>query len=429
MSKRTLIIGGGLIGVTTLHELAARGREVVLLEARDGLAEGASQANGGMATPSMPEPWNSPGVWRHLAASLFDPYAAMKLRFKAIPGLAFWGLQFLHGAQPRLHHAAAVANFALARYSLDRIRALTEQFGLDYDGADCGTMKIFESREAMTEPRRQAELLHSLGQPFEDLDTDGAIAHEPLLASVRERIAGALFFPADRVGDARKFTLQVAEHARRAGGDVRCGAGASELICERNRVTGVKLNTGEEMRADDIVVATGVDAPALTGPLGVRPPIQPAKGYSLTLTPPAGAVLPGLPVLDDAMHAAVVPLGERIRLVGTAEFAGADRTLRETRIDNLYRLFQRLLPDLAAQTPLSEGAPWTGLRPMSADGPPFIGPTKVGGLWLNCGHGHLGWTMSAGSASLLADQMEGVATAIDPSPYHYTKKRAAWGFW
>lgn len=429
MSKRTLIIGGGLIGATTLYELAARGREVVLLEAREALAEGASEANGGMATPSMPEPWNSPGVWRHLAASLFDPYAAMKLRFKAIPGLAFWGLQFLYGSRASLHHAAAVANFALARYSLDRIRTLSEQLDLDYDGADCGTMKIFESREAMAEPRRQAELLHGLGQPFEELDTNGAVAREPLLEAVRERIAGALYFPADRVGDARKFTLQVAERACAVGGVVRCSARVTQLLGDRDRVTGVTLNNGEEMSADDVVIATGADAPALSRRFGVRPPIKPAKGYSLTLSPPPGAALPGLPVLDDAMHAAVVPLGDRIRLVGTAEFAGRDRAIRQTRIENLYRLFQRILPELAAQTPLSDGAPWTGLRPMSADGPPFIGPTKTSGLWLNCGHGHLGWTMSAGSAGLLADQMEGAATAIDPAPYHYTDKRAAWGMW
>jgi len=166
------------------------------------------------------------------------------------------------------------------------------------------------------------------------------------------------------------------------------------------------------------VLATGIDVPGLTRPLGLSLPIKPVKGYSLTVdaTPLEGEG-PGLPVVDDHMHAAVSPLGDRLRFVGTAEFTGRDKRIRQVRIENLFALFERLFPHLVGRVDRSTALSWTGLRPMSADGAAFVGPSGVDGLWINGGHGHMGWTMTAGSARLLVDLMHGKDPAIDPRPF------------
>lgn len=405
-ANRFIIIGGGLIGVTTLYELVSRGYEATLFEAEDELGLGASFANGGMLTPSMPDPWNGPGVARHLLASLFDPRSPMKLHLAQIPALFGWGLRFLAGSSRARHEAATLANYRLCARSLERTRALTKQLSLQFDQSDRGTLKIFESEAAMAGPLALAERLAKEGLRFEKLDAAGAVAKEPQLAPIANRIFGALHFPDDGVGDARKFVLALAERASELGATIKLGARVEGFIKRDGKVCGVRQ--GGKEHQGEVVLCTGVWSPELAGEVGQSIPVKPAKGYSLSVD--AGALgnrMPRLPVIDDAMHAAVVPLGNRLRFVGTAEFAGFDRTIDQVRIDNLVSLFERLYPDLSGNIDLSRAKPWTGLRPMSADGRPIIRKSFKDGLWLNCGHGHLGWTMACGSAELLGDLIEG----------------------
>ena len=415
-----MVVGGGLLGVATAFELARRNVPSVLLEARDELAAGSSFANGAMLTPSMPDPWNGPGVGRHLAASLFDPRSPMKLHVGAIPGLARWGIGFLRNSRAARHSAATLANYRLAAHSLAHTRALRDELQLDYDAATRGTMKVFADSVSMAGPLALARQLQPLGLQVNVLDRDGALAMEPQLAAAGHHIGGALHYPQDEVGDARRFTLQLADHARRLGVAVRCGVRVTGLAVEGGRVVGVHTSAGDHTGA--VIIAGGVDSPRLVRQIGVRLPIAPAKGYSLTIDATAlGDRAPRLPVIDDAMHAAVVPLGKRLRLVGTAEFAGHDTRIDQVRIDNLRHLFRRLYPQLAAELPAAGGQAWAGLRPMSSDGVPFIGPSATAGLWLNCGHGHLGWTMAAGSAQLLAAQFTGQPGELDPAPYRHPR--------
>lgn len=412
--QRFIIIGGGLIGVSTLYELVSRGHQATLFEAEEDLGLGASFANGGMLTPSMPDPWNGPGVAAHLMASLFDPKSSMKLHLSQVPALAGWGLRFLAASGRTRHQATTLANYRLCAKSVERTRALTAQLALQFDQSDAGTLKIFESAQAMAGPLELAQRLsEQAGLRFERLDAAGAVAAEPQLAAIGERIAGALHFPDDGVGDARKFVLALADKARELGGAIRLGARVDKLLTRNGRIEGV-ASGGEDHRGE-VVLCSGVWSPELARQAGLPMPVKPAKGYSVSVS--AGGLgnrMPRIPVIDDAMHAAVVPIGDRLRFVGTAEFAGFNRRIDQPRVDNLIALFERVYPDLAGDLDMSQAKPWAGLRPMSAEGRPIIQKSPREGLWLNCGHGHLGWTMASGSAELLADLIDGKPNALAP---------------
>lgn len=410
-----IIVGGGLAGAASFFELARRGRAPVLIEAADELALGASYANGAMLTPSMSDPWNGPGVGRQLAASLFDPASAMKLHLAQVPGLARWGLQFLANSTPARHWLATEANFRLARYSLAGAREVAASLDLALDESPAGSLKIFENEAAMAGSLALGRRLAEQGLALEVLDAAGAVAVEPALAPIAGRIAGAIRYPGDAVGDARQFTLALGAAGRQAGGEIRLGERILGLTREG---AGFAVETDKGViHAREVVLAAGIATPVLAKGFGVRLPIKPAKGYSLTYRLPPGTAGPRTAIVDDAMHAAVVPLGERLRAVGTAEFAGEDRRVDKRRLDNLAGLLARLYPRLSPllDPALAEG--WAGLRPMSADGRPFIGAAPLPGLWINAGHGHLGWTLAVGSARLLADLMTENPPALDPRPF------------
>jgi D-amino-acid dehydrogenase len=417
----TIVVGGGLLGITTAYELASRGEPVELLEAREGVALETSYANGAMLTASHADPWNAPGVHKHLFTSFFNPHSAMKLRASALPSLFCWGLRFLYHSAPQRHRAATQASYALAKYSIDLTRELRETLSLKYEASSAGTLKLFRDGGAMDGPIKLAQMLAPHGLRFEVLDREATINIEPQLAPIRERIVGALYYPDDEGGDAHLFCRALAEKFVAAGGKLRTDVVVEKLVTRDSTVVGLKTQPGT-IECSRVVVAAGNSSVRLLQPLGVRLPIRPAKGYSVTIDAPSDpAHRPRIAAVDDAMHAAVVPLGSHLRAVGTAEFAGNDRTLRAERVDNLFNLLEALYPRIAAGIDRSKARAWTGSRPMSADGLPFIGPTRVRGLYVNAGHGHLGWTLAAGSARLLTDLMLGASTTIDPGPYRVTR--------
>lgn len=418
-----LVIGGGLLGVAVAHRLSELGRGVTLIEARAQVGQGASYANGAMLTPSMADPWNAPGAARVLLKSFFDPGSPMKLRAKALPSLGLWGLRFLRHSTPKRHRRATELCFRLAAYSAQAHRNYRGAWGDSFDAAPCGTMQIFRDAGQLAAARVQAESLTPLGLRFEARDRDGAVETEPQLAPIAERIAGALVFPDDEVGDARLFCERLAEDLVSRGAGIGLGVGALRLLRDGGRTVGAETSEGP-IRARDTVLALGSDPDALARRAGLRLPIRPAKGYSITFDMSGWSQRPRLPVIDAALHAGVVPLGRRLRVVGTAEFAGHDQRLSPDRIRNLHRLLAAVYPALSAAARDAKPLAWTGFRPMSADGLPFIGAAGPG-LWTAMGHGHLGWTMAAGSARLLADQMLGRPCEIDPAPYSPARRRSA----
>ena len=415
MKDLTIIIGGGLAGVTSFYELTVRGLPCLLLDAEADIARGTSFANGGGLHPSLPDPWNNPGIGRHLFASLFQPDAAMKLHLGQIPRLAGWGVAFLRHSALKNYDAITRANFDLAEYSTRQTEALQQFLNLDYDNAAPGTLKLLRSQAERDEALRLADMLAARGLRYEAFERADLLAHEPCLAAA-QGVVGALRFPDDGIGDARRFCEGLAEAALKNGGEMRLNTKVKNLLVEGGAVAGVQLHD-EEIRGR-VVLAAGVAAADLARPLGVRLPIRPAKGYSLTLD--AAHLTEHRPhhlLVDPMQHIAITPLGDRLRILGMAEFVGNNTRTEQRRLAQLRGFFTTLMPELAHHLDWDNAQGWAGLRPMSADGRPFIGASDVEGLWLNCGHGHLGWTMAVGSARILADAITSKRAEIETAAF------------
>jgi D-amino-acid dehydrogenase len=296
------------------------------------------------------------------------------------------------------------------------LRELRRDHALAFDDLKRGTLKIFRSDQTLQTALDVSRNLEPFGLTATLVSGRDLSRIEPCLSPIQNELAGAVFYPDDESGDAHLFCRAMARTIGELGGEFRYGAAVSSIDVRGGKVRGVRL-ADEILDAETVVVAAGVSSPALVGRLGVDLAIKPVKGYSMTYEVATDTPMPRVPVIDDAYHAAVTPLGSRLRVAGTAEFAGRNLTLDQTRVGNLSRFFADLYPELADARTLATGKPWAGLRPVAADGRPYIGPAAVEGLWVNSGHGHLGWTMAAGSARLLVDLMTGQAPALDPADY------------
>ena len=420
--KPVIIIGGGLAGVTSFYELAARGHAVQLIDAAPTPAQGASFANGGVLHPSLPDPWNNPGIGRTLFASLFDPLAPMKLHIGQLPTLIGWGLSFLRNSAPARHKAITRANFDLAHYSTRQTDALRQRLNLAYEQAEPGTLKLLRSEAEKADALAMADMLAAQGLRYEVLDRAALLAREPVLAQAEDGLAGAIYAPDDRVGNARLFCELLLQAALAAGGTAQFDTAVEKLLIDGGRVIGVQL-AGGEMVSGDVVLCAGAQSATLAAQAGVSLPIRPAKGYSLTLYAAQLTTRLTHPLVDPQLHIAVTPLADKIRILGMAEFAGFDTQVDPRRLALLRGFFERLLPDMAQELDWANGQGWAGLRPMSADGRPFVGASARDGLWLNCGHGHLGWTMAVGSAHLLADLYDGRKPEIDDAAFAPSERR------
>lgn len=410
---RVLIVGGGLIGVTAAYFLKRRGCDVTVVERQPGVARETSFANGGLLTASMAEPWNAPGCWRVLLSSLGRSDAALQLRLRALPSLMRWGIAFLRNSSPALFEHSANTNLRLALDSLAVMDSLRRETGIEYGHAARGSLRIFRDPDKLHRACAVAEQRAAQGLGFRMLSAAETAEVEPALAPIVGQLSGALHYQADQTGDAYQFCVALAEHARRQGVDFRFGAEISALELDSNRVTSVLLGQ-ERLVADKYVIAAGSFSTQLLRQAGVALPMQPAKGYSITVQATSNDTALRIPVVDDELHAVIAPLGAAIRVAGTAEFAGFDPALPAARIHNLQRLLQAVLPQ--ANFDRATLSQWCGLRAMSADGVPIVGATPVSNLFVSTGHGHLGWTLAAGSARLLADVMCGNATQSDTAP-------------
>jgi len=421
MKNDIIILGGGLAGVTTLYELTRRGHKATLIEENSEVGLETSFANGGMLTPSMSDPWNKPGVGKQLITSFFDPYSAMKLRIKALPSLYNWGIKFLYNSSTYRHRQSTISSFKLAKFSVKYIKHMQNELELDIDSSNNGTMKVFRTENGITKPLEIAEMLKPYGLVYEVLSSSEIIEVEPQLAYSKDKLFGAIYYPDDGAGDARMFTVAIANKAIEMGAKIQTGVRIEKILSNGKEIIGLKTKD-KTIDASRLVVTAGNHSPSLLLPLGLIINIKPVKGYSLTFSTKGTNQLPKIPVIDDSMHTAIVPLGQRLRAVGTAEFSGFDKSIPKERIKNLRNLFENLYPNLASEVKWEESIPWAGLRPMSADGLPLIGSTRIKGLWLNTGHGHLGWTMSAGAAKIIVDIMLKEKTSIDSSPFRVDRE-------
>jgi D-amino-acid dehydrogenase len=415
---KIVVIGSGLIGVTTAYFLSCRGHEVTVIDREEGVGREASFANGALLTPSMSDPWNAPGCWRVLLASLVRSDSPLQLRLRALPALADWGIGFLRNSSPAAFKRNSSSNLRLALYSLEVMRELRQQTRIGYDRSARGSLRLFRDHSPFDHASAAATRLISEGLTSRCLSSAETVALEPALAAIGSQLVGAIHYENDEIGDAYVFCEVLADLARQRGVEFRFGVEVSSLEVRSAHVLAV-LSRQERFVADQYVVAAGSHSTPLLRDAGITLPVRPAKGYSVTFTRPQQGTPLSIPVLDDAFHAVVSPLGNVLRVAGTAEFAGYDQTIDPVRIQNLGRLLRSVLPD--AQIELDQGVPWCGLRPMSVDGVPIIGDTPIANLKISTGHGHLGWTMAAGSAQLLTDLICDEPPALDPRPFALTR--------
>jgi D-amino-acid dehydrogenase len=411
---KIIIIGSGLIGVTTAYFLMRRGHEVTVIDREDGPGRETSFANGALLTPSMAEPWNAPGSWRVLLASLGRSDSAMQLRLRALPALAGWGVKFLRNSSAAAFERNTVSNLRLALYSLKVMQSLRQQTNIEYGRAASGALRIFRDAAAFDRASLAANRLLFEGLSCRRLSTVATVEFEPALVPIANQLAGSIHYGADETGDAYRFCVALSDYTRQQGVEFRFRTEVSSLEMRSARVMAA-VGERERFVADRYIVAAGSFSTPLLRHLGVHLPVRPVKGYSATFDRHSDQHSLRTPVIDDHLHAVVVPLEGAIRVAGTAEFAGYDLRPNPDRIRNLQMLLHDILP--REQFDSTAAKSWCGLRPMSADGVPIIGPTPLSNLLVNTGHGHLGWTMAAGSAQLLADLMCGDSPSIDPAPY------------
>jgi D-amino-acid dehydrogenase len=406
-----VVLGAGVIGVTAAYYLAASGLRVTVVDRQNGAGLETSFANGGLVTPSMADPWASPGIPRLLLKWFGRENSPFLIRPSALPALMTWGWRFLRNCNAATSRHNTEIILRLARYSHHCLQHLVQEVDIDYDTNRRGTLHLFRDRLSMDSSRRTAEIIGALGVSYQILDTDGCVELEPALASQADHISGGIHYPEDEAGDAFKFTEQLAKLCAANGVEFRFGQTVRRIEVEGGAVSAV-VTDRDRIATTTCIVALGSDSTALLRPLGVKLPIYPVKGYSVTFPATGWNGAPSVPFVDDGRKMGIVRLGDRVRVAGTAEFAGFDRAINPKRIANLRGFFSELFPDYPNG---SHGQEWTGLRPMTPDGIPYLGRTSIPGLFLNTGQGHLGWTMSCGSAKAVSDVIVGRQPEIDLS--------------
>jgi len=416
MARTALVVGGGLLGVTGAWYLAERGFRVTVLERREASALDTSFANGGLITPSQSDPWNGPGIALNLIKWLGRDDSPLLLRPGALPGMWRWGFKFLRNSRMRHWWPATEANLRLGLYSAASLRSLRERLSLDYDHLSRGSLKIFRDDEALEHSDVLARSLARFGLKHRTLSPAQAVELEPLLAPLADELAGAIHYPDDESGDAHLFTRRLELKARDAGVSFRYDTEVTGFRWRSDRIEALRCGE-EELQADVYILAAASHTPALVRPLGLMLPIYPVKGYSLTISAPD--MEPGLsvPLVDFERKIVITPLGKRLRVAGTAEFTGFDGSENPHRSAAILKHTLRLLPQLAGRVKPEEVQYWNGLRPMTADGPPILGATPYRNLFLNTGHGPLGFTLAAGSSRAVADLAAGHEPEIPLAAY------------
>ena len=405
---KVIVLGAGIVGVTSAYQLARAGHEVTVVDRQPGPALETSFANAGEVSFGYCSPWAAPGIPMKAMKWLFMQHAPLILRPKVDMAMLSWMAQMLRNCTSARYALNKSRMLRLADYSRLSIAALREETGIAYDERMQGTLQLFRTEAQLDASAKDVKALAADGIPYEVLDPEGCIRVEPALRHVREKIVGGLLTPKDETGDCFKFANALAEKAKALGVIFNYGSIIRGLDVEGGRVTGVVTAHGR-LQADAVVVALGSFSPLLVRPHGIRLPVYPVKGYSLTIPITDASRAPESTVMDETYKIAITRLGDRIRVGGMAEISGYTNDLGEPRRLTL----QHSVTDLFPGGDVSKASFWSGLRPMTPDGTPVIGPTKVAGLFLNTGHGTLGWTMSSGSARLVADLVSGRKPEID----------------
>ncbi|ARO32667.1 D-amino acid dehydrogenase small subunit 1 (plasmid) [Rhizobium sp. NXC14] len=405
---KVVVLGSGIVGVTSAYQLAKAGHEVTVIDRQPGPALETSFANAGQVSFGYCSPWAAPGIPMKALKWLFMEHAPLILRPKFDAAMLSWLLKMLSNCTSKRYAVNKSRMLRLANYSRLALAELREETGLAYDENMQGTVQLFRTQQQLDASAKDVKALAADGVPYEVLDRDGCVRVEPALAQVREKIVGGLLTPKDETGDCFKFTNALTKKATGLGVRFLFNTTVKRLGVEGNQVRGV-VTGDERIAADAVVVAFGSHSPTFLKRYGIKLPVYPVKGYSLTIPITDASRAPKSTVMDETFKIAITRLGDRIRVGGMAEISGYTNDLGQAR----RRTLEHSVTDLFPGGDVSQATFWSGLRPMTPDGTPVIGPTKISGLYLNTGHGTLGWTMSTGSARVISDLVSGRKPEID----------------
>lgn len=408
---RVLVLGAGVVGVAAAHYCHAAGHEVTVVDRREAAGLETSFANAGDVCPSYATPWAAPGMRWKAFKWMFTKDAPARLNFRLDPRLARWMLSWFLNCSAARFAVNKPRMQRIAHYSRACLEALRDETGIEYDQTTQGILQLFRTQQELEAAGQHTRILAAAGIPHRMLDAKGCVEADPGLAQAAVALAGGLHMPADETGDPCKFTQALAARLAAAGVRFEYGTQVLRLVREGDAIAGVETSRAL-LRADRYVVALATGSVPLLEPLGIRLPIVPVKGYSITVPIADAALAPRSGVIDEHCKVAITRMGDRLRAAGTAELGvgAADTSAPAERCRAILRAARDLYPRGAGYS-----APqlWAGMRPMTPDGPPLLGPTPCSNLLLDVGHGSQGWTQACGSGRVLADLISGRQPEID----------------
>jgi D-amino-acid dehydrogenase len=418
------VLGSGVIGTSIAYYAARAGHEVTVVERQSGPALETSFANAGEVSPGYSAPWAGPGIPVKAIKWMLMRHSPLVIWPLLDPAMWRFGTRMLANCTERAYRLNKSRMVPIAEYSRDCLKALRAETGIDYDERAQGTLQLFRTQKQLDGIGKDIEILQEYGVPFEVLDRAGFCRVEPALVHTQHKFVGALRLPGDETGDCFKFTSRLAELAQALGARFRFGTRIEAISTADGKVDALRLDGGT-LDADAFVCALGSYSPLLLAPIGIDVPVYPVKGYSITVPIADAAHAPESTIMDETHKVAVTRLGDRIRVGGTAELAGYSLKLRGARRATLEHVVTDLFP---RGGDVGQATFWCGLRPMTPDGTPIIGPTKYPNLYLATGHGTLGWTMAAGTGRVIADLLSSRTPEIDLDGLtieRYSAKRAS----
>lgn len=410
---RILVMGAGVVGVTSAYYLARAGHQVVVSDHQKSVALETSFANGGQISASHADPWAGPLTPLKALKWLGREDAPLIIRPRFDPAMWGWCLRFLANCTAGRNRINTERILRVAVYARNCLAQLRADTGIEYDQAERGILHVYSDSREFQQAVPKAELMSEYGCVRRVMDVDGCVELEPALAGSRDALVGGIYSPDDESGDAYKFTVALADICKtQFKVDFRYQTRVRRLMVSEDRIMGVVTDGGTLMSADyDLfVLALGSYTPLILRPLKIKLPVYPAKGYSVTIPVEDEGVAPRMALIDDERKIVYSRLGDRLRVAGTAELAGYDTSMREERARSILDAAMNLFPRCGDP---DKAELWTGLRPTTPDSVPVIGRTPFANLLINTGHGTLGWTMCAGAGRVIADLASGKTPEIE----------------
>ena len=395
---RVIVLGSGVIGVASAYYLAQQGATVTVLDRQSGPAEETSFGNAGQISPGYSTPWAAPGIPFKAVKWMFQHHAPLAINIDGSMWQLNWMAQMLKNCNPNSYAINKERMTRVAEYSRDCLRELRKETGISYEHRSKGTLQVFRNEAQLDAVQRDIQVLKECGVDYELLLKDELAKVEPALEHAKDKLVGGLHLPNDETGDCYMFTNALADLAKGLGVDFKFNQNVEKLVVEGDEIKGVVVD-GKVLTADRYVLAFGSYSRDFLKPLNLNLPVYPVKGYSLTIPIVDPAFAPQSTVLDETYKIAITRFDQRIRVGGMAELSGFNHGLNTDRRATLEMVTQDLFPG----GDLAQASFWTGLRPMTPDSTPIIGATGYKNLFLNTGHGTLGWTMACGSGKLISD--------------------------